>query len=112
MSRTKSIASRKHRKIRKAAKGYKHSAGKRVRVAKEALLHAGHYAYTGRKLKKRNIKRLWIIRINAAARLNGMSYSKFVAELNKSNIELDRKMLSEIASNDPDTFKQITSSLK
>ncbi len=112
MPRTKSIASRRHRKVRKAAKGYKHSAGRRVKTAKEALLHAGQYAYIGRKLKKRNIKRLWIVRINAAARLNGLSYSAFVSGLNKTNIELDRRMLSEIAATDPDTFKQIASAVK
>ncbi|MFV1917533.1 MAG: 50S ribosomal protein L20 [Patescibacteria group bacterium] len=109
MPRSKSIAARRHRKVKKAARGYKHSARKRVRVAKEALLHAGQYAYIGRKRRKRDMRRLWIMRLNAAVREHGLTYSKLIQGLKKANIELDRKMLAEIAVNDPDTFAKIVS---
>ena len=112
MPRTKSIAARRHRKIKKAAKGYKHAARKRVKVAKEAILHAGQYAYVGRKLRKRDLRRLWIMRLNAAAREHGLTYNKLVAGLKKAKIELDRKILADIAVNDPDTFKEIVSAIK
>lgn len=111
MPRTKSISSRKHKKIKLAARGYKHSAGKRVKTSKEALMHAGHYAYVGRRLKKRDTRSLWIVRLNAAVREQGLSYSKFVALLKKNNIELNRKMLSEVAISDPETFKTIVKSV-
>ena len=109
MPRVKSIASRRHRKVRKAAKGFKHSASRRVRTAKEALLHAGQYAYVGRKLKKRDLRSLWIIRINAAARVNGTTYAKLMSGLKVAKIDLDRKMLAEIAVKDPKTFTKIVS---
>lgn len=112
MPRSKSVAARRHRKIKKAARGYKHSARKRVRVAKEALLHAGQYAYIGRKLRKRDLRRLWIVRLNAAAREHGLSYSKLIKGLKKENIELDRKILADIAVKDPDTFEKIISEVK
>lgn len=112
MPRTKSIAARRHRKIKKAAKGYKHAARKRVKVAKEAILHAGQYAYVGRKLRKRDLRRLWIMRLNAAAREHGLTYNKLVAGLKKAKIELDRKILADIAVNDPETFKEIVSQVK
>lgn len=112
MPRTKSIAARRHRKIKKAAKGYKHAARKRVKVAKEAILHAGQYAYVGRKLRKRDLRRLWIVRLNAAAREHGLTYNKLVAGLKKAKIELDRKTLADIAVNDPETFKEIVSQVK
>lgn len=112
MARTKSIASRKHRKIKKATKGYKHAARKRVKVAKEALLHAGDYAYRGRKQRKRNARKLWIIRLNAAVREHGMKYSEFIAKLKKAKIELDRKMLADIAVRDKDAFEKIVKSLE
>ena len=112
MPRSKSIAARRHRKIKKAARGYKHSARKRIKVAKEALLHAGQYAYIGRKLRKRDLRKLWIIRLNAAAREHGTTYSKLIQGLKKANIEIDRKILADIAVNDPDTFKEIVSAIK
>jgi len=111
MSRTKSISSRRHRKLKKQVKGYKHSVRKRIKTSKEALLHAGQYAYIGRKQKKRNFRRLWTMRLNAAAREHGLNYSTLISKLAKANIELDRKMLSEIALNDPETFKKIVSGL-
>lgn len=105
--RVKSIASRKNRKVKKLAKGFRQARRQRVKAAKEALVHAGAYAYHGRKLKKRDLRGLWIIRINAALRAEGLSYSKFMASLKKANIQMDRKMLADIAVNDPNTFKQI-----
>lgn len=112
MTRTKSVAARRHRKIKKQARGFKHAAGRRVRVAKEALLHAGQYSYAGRKRRARDIRRLWIIRLNAAAREHGIPYNKLIAGLKKANIELDRKMLADIAVRDPKTFEKIISEVK
>ena len=99
--------SRRHKKVRKLAKGYKYSASRRYKTAKEAVLHAGQYAYVGRKLKRRTLRRLWIFRLNAATREHGMKYSEFIAGLKKNNVELDRKILSDIAVNDPVTFEKI-----
>lgn len=110
--RVKSIAARKHRKVKKLAKGFKQARRRRVKVAKEALAHAGAYAYHGRKLRKRDLRGLWIIRINAALRAEGLTYSKFMAGLKKANIQIDRKMLADIATNDPATFKEILSQVK
>lgn len=112
MTRTKSIASRRHKKVKKAVKGYKHAARKRVKVAKEALLHAGDYAYRGRKQRRRNVRRLWIIRLNAAVRKHGIKYSEFIAKLKKAKIELDRKILADIAVRDSATFEKIVKSLE
>ncbi|MCH7730448.1 50S ribosomal protein L20 [Patescibacteria group bacterium] len=104
--------SRRHKKIKKAARGFKHARRKRIKTAKEALLHAGQYAYVGRKLRKRDLRRLWIIRLNAAARKHDLTYSQFIAGLKRASIELDRKILSDIAVNDPDTFEKIISEIK
>ena len=112
MPRSKSISAKRHRKIKKQARGYKHAARKRVRVAKEALLHAGQYAYIGRKLRKRDLRKLWIIRLNAAARMHDLSYSELIFRLKNAKININRKILSDIAVNDPDTFKKILSTLK
>lgn len=112
MSRVKSTASRKHRKILKRARGFKQARRTRIQTAKEAILHAGQYAYNGRRLKKRDLRALWIVRLNAAVRENGLSYSKFIDALSKNKIEIDRKILSEIAVKDPETFKQIVESAK
>ena len=107
MARVKSIAARKHRRFLKKARGFKQARRKRIKVAKEALLHAGHYAYVGRKLRKRDLRALWIIRLNAASRASGLTYGKLIAGLKKAKIELDRKILAEIAVKDSETFKQI-----
>jgi large subunit ribosomal protein L20 len=112
MPRTKSIAARRHRKIKRQVKGFKHVRRKRVKAAKEALLHAGQYAFHGRKLKKRDLRKLWIMRLNAALRAKGMKYSEFIALLKKAQIELDRKILADIAVNDPKTFDQIIDKVK
>jgi len=107
MARVKSTASRKHRKILKRAKGYRQSRSSRLRVAKEAVLHAGQYAYIGRRLKKRDLRSLWITRLSAAAKERGTSYSKMIAAFKKAKIEIDRKILSDIAIKDPTTFDKI-----
>jgi len=107
MARVKSTASRKHREIMKKAKGFRQSRSKRMRVAKEAVLHAGQYAYIGRKLKKRDLRALWIIRLSAAAKEKGTSYSKFINALKNEKIEIDRKILSDIAATDPKVFDLI-----
>jgi large subunit ribosomal protein L20 len=104
--------SRNHKKIKKAAKGFKHARRKRVKVAKESLLHQGQYAYIGRKLRKRDMRRLWIIRLNAAAREHDLTYSKLIKKLKDNKIELDRKILADIAVKDKDTFAKIIKSLK
>lgn len=109
MARTKSIASRKHRKILKRAKGFRQARRIRIQTAKEALLHAGMYAYVGRKNRKRDLRALWITRLNAAVRELGLPYNKFIAGLKRSKIEIDRKILAEIAATDPATFKEIVS---
>jgi len=112
MARVKSIASRKHRKILKLAKGFRQARRTRIKTAKEAVLHAGQYAYIGRKNKKRDLRRLWIIRIGAAAKENGLSYSQLMSKMKKANVVLDRKILADIVVTDPTTFKEIVTNLK
>lgn len=107
MARVKSLASKKHRKVLKLAKGFRNARSRRFKVANEAVMHAGQYAYTGRKLKKRDLRSLWIVRLSAAAKENGSSYSKFIKALKDSKIELDRKILSHIAATDKEVFKKI-----
>ncbi|KKQ43069.1 MAG: 50S ribosomal protein L20 [Microgenomates group bacterium GW2011_GWC1_37_8] len=112
MARTKSIAARRHRKTLKLARGFKNARSRRIKVAKEALLHAGQYAYIGRKLRKRDLRSLWIKRLNAAVREKGLNYNTFISGLKKNNIELDRKILADIAVNDPETFAKIVEEIK
>lgn len=112
MARVKSPAARKHRKFLKMAKGFKQARRTRIQTAKEAILHAGQYAYEGRKLRKRDIRKLWIIRLNAAVRERGLSYSQFISELKKAKIGLDRKILADIAVNDPKAFDEIVKAAK
>lgn len=112
MARAKSIAAKKHRKIKKAAKGFRHARSRRVKSASEAVLHAGQHAFIGRKLKKRDLRSLWIKRINAAAREHDMSYSQFMAELKKNNIFINRKMLADIAVNDSQAFEELVKAVK
>jgi len=111
MTRVKSKAAIRHRKVKAEAKGFKHARRKRVKNAKETLLHAGQYAYIGRKLRKRDLRSLWIIRLNAAARQQGLSYNKLINGLKKANIELDRKILADIVVRDPETFSKIVDSI-
>jgi len=112
MARVKSTAGRKHRVMLARAKGFKQARRRRIQTAKEALLHAGQYAYEGRKNKKRDLRGLWIIRLNAAVREQGISYSKFISGLKKNKIEIDRKILSELAISDPNTFKKVVDGVK
>ena len=97
----------KHKKVLKQAKGYYGARSRVFRVAKQAVIKAQQYAYRDRKNRKRQIRGLWIIRINAAARIHGITYSSMINGLNKANIEIDRKMLAELAVNDKDTFKNL-----
>lgn len=103
---------RAHRKIQRANKGYRMTKRKLVKVAKEALLHAGQYAYNGRKEKKQDFRRLWITRITGALAESDFSYSKFIKALKEKNILLDRKILAEIIQEDPETFQEILSEVK
>jgi large subunit ribosomal protein L20 len=105
-------ARRRHKKILKQAKGYYHARRKVFRVAKQAVTKALQYAYIGRKQKKRNFRSLWITRINAAARINGMSYSRFMNGLLKAGITLDRKVLADIAVHDAVGFAALAEKAK
>ena len=97
----------RHKKILKQAKGYFGAKSVRYRMANQAVMKSGMYAYIGRKDKKSNFRKLWITRINAAARQNGTTYSKLMAGLKKANVTINRKMLSEIAINDPKAFTEL-----
>lgn len=100
-------AKKRHKKVLKQAKGYFGAKSKLFRPANQAVMKSLNYAYIGRKLRKRDFRKLWIARINAAARLNGMSYSKFISGLKKANIEVNRKMLSEMAIHDAEGFAKL-----
>jgi len=103
----------KHRKhILKEAKGYKWGRKKKIKLAKTAILKAGVYAYRDRRRKKREFRRLWQVQINAACRELGLNYSKFIAGLKRKNIELDRKILSQLAINYPEFFRKIVEFVK
>lgn len=114
MARVKgALATRKRRnKTLKLAKGYWGGKSRLFKTAKEAVMKSGQYAYIGRRLKKRDFRRLWITRISAACKLNGMNYSTFMNGLKKANITLNRKMLSEIAINDAAGFTALTEKAK
>jgi len=103
---------RRRRKILKQAKGYRGARSRRFKVAKDAVEKALQYAYRDRKRKKREFRRLWITRINAAARQNGMKYSRFIHALKEKDIKLNRKVLAELALNDPAGFKKIVEKVK
>ena len=109
MARVKTaiITRKKHKKILKRAKGYYGAKHYRFRMAKQAVMKSGMYAYVGRKDKKSNFRKLWIARINAAARQNGLTYSKLIAGLKKANIVINRKMLAELAVTDSKAFTEI-----
>ena len=114
MSRVKRgvVARRRHKKIMKQAKGYYGARSRVFRVAKQAVIKAGQYAYRDRRVRKRQFRALWIARINAAARINGMSYSRFIAGLKKANIEVDRKVLADIAVHEKAAFAAIVEKAK
>ena len=105
-------AKKKHKKILNLAKGYYGAKSKLYRPANEAVMRALRSAYVGRKLRKRDFRKLWITRINAAARLNGLSYSKFINGLKLAGVDINRKMLAEIAVNDEESFKQLVNVAK
>ncbi len=109
MSRTKrgTVLRRRHKRVLKQTKGYFGNKSTQVRVAHQALMKSGQYAYNDRRRKKRDFRRLWIARINAAARANGMSYSRFINGLNLAGVELNRKVLADIAVNDKDGFASL-----
>ena len=109
MARVKTaiITRKKHKKIIKRAKGYFGAKGYRFRHAKQAVMKSGAYAYVGRKDKKSNFRKLWIARINAAARINGLTYSTLIAGLKKANVVINRKMLAEMAVSDAAAFAKV-----
>ena len=98
---------RRHKKVLKLTKGHRGGRSKLIREAKSSLLHAGQYAFAGRKLRKRDMRRLWIIQLGNAVRNEGLSYSEFINQLKTKNIQLDRKILADLAVNHPDDFKKI-----
>ena len=103
---------RRHRKIVKQAKGYYGARSRTFKAAKDAVTKAGLYAYRDRRQRKRMFRALWIMRINAAARLHGLSYSAFIAGLKNSGIELDRKVLADLAVNQPTAFAELVKTVK
>ncbi|MEY4588322.1 MAG: hypothetical protein RL497_398 [Pseudomonadota bacterium] len=105
-------ARRRHKKILKLAKGYYGARSRVFRVAKQAVIKAGQYAYRDRRVKKRNFRALWITRINAQSRAEGMSYSRLIAGLKKANITLDRRVLADLAIHDKSAFSVIVSQAK
>lgn len=106
------IARRRHKKVLKQAKGYYGARSRVFRVAKQAVIKAGQYAYRDRRQRKRQFRALWIARINAEARVNGLSYSKFINGLKKASIEIDRKILADLAVNDKLAFSTLTEKAK
>lgn len=106
------IAHKRREKILKYAKGFRWSRKSKERAAKEALLHAWAHQFADRKRKKREFRRLWNIRVNAGARLHGLSYSKLIAGLKRKNIRLDRKILADLAEHEPKVFEQIVAATK
>ena len=105
-------AHRRHKKVLKQAKGYYGARSRVYRVAIQAVTKAGQYAYRDRRVKKRTFRSLWIVRINAQARVEGLSYSQLIAGLKKAGIELDRRVLADLAVHDKSTFTQIVSQAK
>jgi large subunit ribosomal protein L20 len=106
------VAGRRHKKVLAKAKGYYNARRKVFRVAKQAVIKAGQYAYTGRKLKKRDFRALWIQRLNAAAREHGLSYSRLISGLKVIGLEIDRKALADLAVNEPAAFAAIVEQVK
>lgn len=108
MRTTNAVARKKrHKRVLKAARGFRGSRSKLYKIAKETLMRAGRFAYIDRRRKKREYRRLWIVRINAAAREAGMTYSQFMCGLKKAGVEVDRKQLSNLAIQDPQAFASL-----
>ena len=114
MSRVKrgKIATKKRKKILKYTKGFKWGRKSKERAAKEALLHAWSHAFQGRKQKKRDYRTLWNVKINAAARANGIKYSELINKLKKADVKLDRKILADLALNEPKVFEKVLEKVK
>ena len=110
--KTSKITRKRHKKIMKLAKGYFGAKHYRFRNANQAVLKSLSYSYVGRKDRKSDFRKLWIARINAAARINGITYSKLIAGLKKANVSINRKMLAEVAVNDPKAFTEIANIAK
>ena len=110
--RNGAVTKARHKKVLKAAKGYFGSKHRLYKTAKEQLMHSGQYAFRDRKQKKRDFRKLWITRINAACRMNDISYSRFIEGLTKAGVEINRKMLSEIAINNPTMFSELVKTAK
>ena len=110
--KTAIVTRKKHKKVLKRAKGYYGAKHYRFRQAKQAVMKSGAYAYVGRKDRKSNFRKLWIARINAAARMNGMTYSTLIAGLKKAEININRKMLAELAVNDAKAFTELCNKAK
>ena len=106
------IAKARHKKILRQAKGYYGARSRTYKVAKQAVIKAGQYAYRDRRQRKRQFRALWIVRINAAARLNGLSYSRLVNGLKRADIEVDRKVLADLAIHDQEAFSAIADAAK
>jgi len=106
------MANKRRKKVLKKAKGFLNARSKKYKAAKEALMKAGTYAYRDRKAKKRTMRALWQVRLNAGVREYGLSYSRFIHALKLSKIELDRKVLSQIATDNPQVFKNIIDKVK
>lgn len=106
------VSKRKHKKVLESTKGYRGSRSRLIRTAKAASLHSGAYEFHGRKLRKRDFRTLWITRISEAVHQENMSYSLFMHRMKEAHIEIDRKILSDLLANDPETFKTIINQLK
>jgi len=106
------MANKRRKKIIKQAKGFKWGRKSKYKLAKDALKHAWTHAYVDRKKKKRNFRQLWQIKINAASRANGLTYSKFINKLKKAKIEIDRKILAQLAEKQPEVFEKIIEKIK
>lgn len=102
----------KHKKLLRSTKGYRMTKNRLIRVAREAYLHAGEYAFAGRKDRKRDFRRLWITRISEAVKTRGLSYSSFIHKLKQVDIKLDRKILADLVVEDPDVFEAVIEEVK
>ncbi len=103
---------RRHKKVLELTKGHRGGRSKLIKEAKSSLLHAGEYAFAGRKLRKRDMRRLWITQLSAAVRAEGISYSRFIASLKTKKIDLDRKILADLAVSHPEDFKKVVAEVK
>jgi len=110
--KTGTVRRKRHKKVLKRTKGFRMTKGRLYKVSKEADLHAGQYAFVGRKLRKRDMRRLWIQRINAGLTPFKISYSKFIHQLKEAKVELNRKILADLVVNDPQAFKTIVDKIK